>query len=75
MCIEDDQRDGRPHLWGKTGRAGAAQIGEEAASGRAYITFQYLNRVYKKDGDKLWAGPIVIGQEVIVLSQYRVDLV
>ena len=30
--------------------------------------FQYLKGAYEKDGDKLFTGPVVIGQGVMVLN-------
>ena len=32
------------------------------------VAFQYLKRAYKKGGDKLFAGPVAIGQGVVILN-------
>ena len=65
----NDARAGTPLLGGKTGRAGAAQPGEEKAAGRPYCGLPVLERVFlRKMGTDYLAGPIAIAQGVLVLN-------
>jgi len=43
----------QPVLWGKAERVGVVQPGEMRCQGDLTVAFQCLNRVYKKDGDRL----------------------
>jgi len=42
--------------------------------GDLIVDFPYLKGAYKKDGNKLFSSPVVIGHGVIVLNYQRVDL-
>ena len=56
-------------------RAGAVQPGERRFWGDLRVAFRYLPGSYRKEGDGLLAGSVVIEQGHTVSSSKRVDLV
>jgi len=65
---KDDPRAGTPLLRGKAERVGAIQPGEEKALRRRYYSLPVLRGLIRKIGTDFLAGPVVIGQEVMVLN-------
>lgn len=68
---EEDQRAGAPLLWRL--RAGVVQPQEKRLQAEFIAAFQYLEEACKKDGDKSFRLPVVIGKGVMILNRRRVD--